>query len=133
MSDNKKTLALSDMPSEIREQIFAKLVDADNATLLNCRAVSTDFRYWIDKKTPIGRRRAWAMVFSYLDTYADFKTFLACRAVSKELKQVVDKNTAVWDNQQLLKEAVLFGEVDICRLVLDRIPLSSKISQVNTS
>ena len=122
MSDHDKKPTLSDMPNEIRAMIFSRLGDADEETLLNCRAVSRDFKVWTDRTTPIRRRIVWAKVLSYLDPYADRDAYLACRAVSAEFKDLVDLKTAFWrDNQQLLWEAMEDGRKDIFGLIYNRI------------
>ena len=121
MSDPDKKPTLSEMPNEIWAMIFSRLRDADEETLLNCRAVSRDFKVWTDRKTPIRRRIVWAKVLSYLDPYADRDAYLACRAVSAEFKDLIDLKTVFWNNQQLLREAVLDGRADICRLICEKI------------
>ena len=136
---------LKECPSEIWEQVFSYLRDADMKTLLSCRATCSDFKYWVDKKTSFWNQIPLAI--AVIDNRMDICQLIVKNAAEKNppydphlrtplhaaaylghfeifnniIDSTEDKNPATTRQVTPLHLAAERGHFEICRSIIEKV------------
>ena len=102
---------LEECPSEIWENVFSCLQDADTRTLTACRETCSNFKYWVDTRTSLWSRMS-------LRRAAQENNVNIC---NKIIYKVHDKNPADEYGLTLMHWATYRGHLEIVRLFIDHV------------
>lgn len=99
---------MEECPSEIWERVFSTFDKSDHKTLLTCRTVCSQFKYWADKKSVL-----WTTLSIW--PFVDQNQVEICQLM---VDRVEEKNAIGFYGETALHRAAKHGHMEICQIII---------------